>query len=419
MAWGTLRFMANGWVDTLFIEPTFFFKYYGFEWVQPLQKAGMYWVFVLMALSALAIMLGLFYRLATILFFLTFTYVELLDLSNYLNHYYLVCLLAFLLIWLPAGSAFSLDNRWFGQKPKTQIPAWMWYLLLFQLSLVYAYAGFAKLNADWLLRAMPLAVWLPEHSEFPLLGPVFARPLTPYLFSWAGALYDLTIPFLLLNRHTRPYAYLGVLIFHGLTGLLFNIGLFPYIMSLFTLTFFSEKWHLRFLQRLGYQAPALDRPVQVFPAFRLIGRPLLIGYLLLQVLFPLRYLAYPGSVLWTEAGYRFSWRVMLVEKVGHATFYVKDQATGRQTEVENHRFLTDFQEKQLAIQPDFLVQYAHFLKAHYQKQYHLEDPIVTADVFVALNGRPSQRFVRPEVDLASQRISFAFYDWIIPFKSEL
>ena len=42
-------------------------------------------------------------------------------------------------------------------------------------------------------------------------------------------------------------------------------------------------------------------------------------FFLLQIVLPLRYLAYPGPILWTEEGYRFAWRVMLVEKVGQAT----------------------------------------------------------------------------------------------------
>jgi len=31
MCLGTMRFMYNGWIDKLFIEPRHFFKFYGFE----------------------------------------------------------------------------------------------------------------------------------------------------------------------------------------------------------------------------------------------------------------------------------------------------------------------------------------------------------------------------------------------------
>ena len=92
-----------------------FLSFYGFEWIQPFGKWGMYLLFSLIALSAMCIMLGFLYRLATILFFLSFSYSELIDATNYLNHYYLVCLLAFLLIFLPANRAYSIDV-W--RKPK-------------------------------------------------------------------------------------------------------------------------------------------------------------------------------------------------------------------------------------------------------------------------------------------------------------
>ena len=111
-----LRFMLKGWVNDLYVAPKFFFSYYGFEWVKPLGELGMYAVFAVMALSCLGIALGAFYRISSITFFLTWTYVELLDVTNYLNHYYFVSIAAFLLIWVPAAHNFSLDAKWWPSK---------------------------------------------------------------------------------------------------------------------------------------------------------------------------------------------------------------------------------------------------------------------------------------------------------------
>ena len=69
MIFGNIRFMMNGWVEKLYFEPQFFFKYYGFGWVQPLSELGMYFVFTLIIISAFCIMVGLFYRIATVFFF--------------------------------------------------------------------------------------------------------------------------------------------------------------------------------------------------------------------------------------------------------------------------------------------------------------------------------------------------------------
>src|SRR5690606_489100 len=96
MAVSTTRFMLKGWVRELYIEPKFFFTFYGFEWVKPLPGWGMYLLFGLVLLSALMIMAGWRYRLAAVTFFLAFTYIELIDKTNYLNHYYFISLVSFL-----------------------------------------------------------------------------------------------------------------------------------------------------------------------------------------------------------------------------------------------------------------------------------------------------------------------------------
>jgi hypothetical protein len=415
MSYGALRFMAAGWVETLYVEPRFFFKFYGFHWVQPLGRVGSYLLYALIAASALALALGYRYRLAAVLFFLSFSYSELLDATNYLNHYYLVCLLALLLIFIPAHGAMSLDVRRGRTRRRARVPAWCIHALMLQIGIVYFYAGLAKLNADWLLRAMPLAVWLPTKADWPLLGPLFAQSWVAYAFSWAGALYDLTIVGWLLWPKSRPWAYGAVVVFHVLTKLLFNIGLFPLIMITSTLIFFSAGWHERWQRWLGAEVEAEAKAEATKRTGRAI-RWALLGYFAFQLLFPLRYLAYPGPVQWTEEGYRFGWRVMLVEKAGQATFYVEDPATGRRSEVRNRDYLTAFQEKQMAIQPDFMLQFAQLLARTYRDEYGMANPRVTVDSYVALNGRPSRRFVDPAVDLAAQHDTWQPKTWILSYE---
>src|SRR6056297_3626427 len=70
-----MRFWLNGWIEKLYILPEFSFSYYGFDWVKPLGEFT-YVVFAISALAALAIALGLKYRLSVIIFFLSFTYIE-------------------------------------------------------------------------------------------------------------------------------------------------------------------------------------------------------------------------------------------------------------------------------------------------------------------------------------------------------
>ena len=328
------RFMLRGWVHDFYVLPTFHFTYLGFGWVKPLPEAGMVAMFALMLLSSLCVTLGLFYRASMLSFFVLFTYAELLDKTFYLNHYYFVSLLSFLLVFLPLNARLALDIK-LGVRPRrARVPAWALYAVRLQLALVYVFAGVAKLNPDWLFAAQPLRIWLRANTELPLIGPLFDYVWVAFAMSWAGMLYDLTIPFFLLWRKTRPFAYLAVITFHVLTALLFPIGMFPWIMLVSTLVFFT----LEDYQSLAARLPFLKRP---FTSGRLVSKrfrhnqrenlssparsrltlTLLSVFFLFQVSMCLRHYAYPGSVLWSEEGYRFSWRVMLAEKNGQRRLF--------------------------------------------------------------------------------------------------
>jgi hypothetical protein len=414
-----IRFMGKGWVSELYIMPRVYFPYYGLEWIKPLGAAGMYGVFGLMALSALGIMLGLFYRWSAWLFFISFTYVELIDKTNYLNHYYFVSIVAFLLLWVPAHRHFSLDVR---RRPGlwvSHVPAWMVFIFQLQLGLVYFFAGLSKLHYDWLVLAMPLRYWLPAHTHLPLIGPLFDKVWVAYLFCWFGAAYDLTIPFFLAWGRSRVVAYLTVIVFHVFTALLFQIGMFPYIMMVSTLIFFSGRFHQRLLQRLRKSAhtsiPAGPVVAGVAPAFGRVLAGVLVLHFMLQLLLPLRFALYPGKLLWTEQGYRFSWRVMLLEKTGTAFFYVRNPATGQESEIYNRTYLTANQEKMMATQPDMILQFAHLIKKDFE-QKGLAKPQVRAEVYVSMNGRGSRLFIDPQVNLAAQQESLLPKSWILPFQ---
>ncbi|MDF2697959.1 MAG: Vitamin K-dependent gamma-carboxylase, partial [Labilithrix sp.] len=47
------------------------------------------------------------------------------------------------------------------------MPAWVLWLVRFQIGLVYFYGGVGKLETDWLFRAMPLRIWLAANGDFP------------------------------------------------------------------------------------------------------------------------------------------------------------------------------------------------------------------------------------------------------------
>ncbi len=396
----TLRFAARGWISSMYVEPAHHFPYWGFEWLRPWPGVGMYLHFAALALAALWLALGPRPRLAALACFALFTYVELLDKAAYLNHYYFVSVVLLLLTLLPSEA-------------RRPAPAWALVALRLQVGLVYGFAGLAKLRGDWLLRAQPLATWLGAHGDFPVLGPLLVRPQTATLMSWAGAAFDLCVPFLLLHRRTRPFAYVALLGFHALTGALFPIGMFPWIMSAAALIFFPPDWPRRLLARLH---PALARPAPPVPEDSPIPRLILAALALhftVQLLLPLRHHLYPGDHGWHEQGFRFAWHVMLVEKTGVVTYRVRDPASGRQFIVHPEEHLTAQQARQMAFAPDMILDHAHHLAAEFAAR-GFDNVEVRADAFVAYNGRPAARLIDPTVDLARERDGLAPKPWILP-----
>lgn len=417
-----IRFWWKGWINEFFISPKYHFSFFGFEWVQPWGEHT-YVLFIMAAGSAVLIALGLWYRAASIIFFLSFTYIELMDKTTYLNHYYFISLISFLMIFLPAHACFGLDARNNKNLNSSGVPAWTIMSIKFMVVILYFYAGLAKLNSDWLLKALPMKIWLPAKNDLPLIGDLFDELWVAYAFSWIGCIYDLSIGFLLLYRPTRVIAFLSVMAFHLLTSLLFPIGMFPYIMIFTAMIFFSDGFHEKLLQRIGkalrvsqsflfsdhtyrYSKPASKFILTIFAFFFMI-----------QLLLPFRYWLYPGELFWTEEGYRFSWRVMLMEKMGTATFVVKD-SSGKVIEVNNSEFLTPQQEKMMATQPDMMLEFAHILRDYFSSR-GMEDPQVFVDSYVSLNGRIGRPLVKPDVDLAKEKESFKPKYWITPFHDEI
>lgn len=419
MCGSAIRFWSKGWIDSFFLQPPHFFHYYGFSWIKPMGEIGMYFVFALLILSSFLVGIGLFYRGASIVYFVLFTYAELIDASYYLNHYYFVSLVAFLMCFLPANKTFSLDV-W--RRPNIElykIPTWMIILLKFQLAAVYFFAGIAKLNPDWMFDAMPMSIWLQAKAHWPLLGDLFTQKWVAYSSSWVACFFDLTIVIFLSISRFRPFAYFILVVFHVLTGMMFPIGMFPWIMILSTLIFFPPHFHEKILQAIRSLLPVNStrllghNSLILSPLKNKISGFIFTVFILIQLFLPLRYLLYPGNIFWTEQGYRFSWRVMLMEKAGTAFFYVTDPKTGQKGEVDNSQFLTLTQEKMMASQPDFILQYAHIIKEVVQSR-GLENPIINAEVYVTLNGSRSKLLFDPSLNLLDIEDGFKNKNWLYP-----
>jgi len=400
-------------VKTKYIDPDFHFTYPGFGWVEPLPGELMHVVVLVMAAATIFIALGLYYRYAAAVFFLTHTYILLIDASVAWNHYYLISLLGFLLIFVPANKAFSLDVARGAVAQSDDVPAWTLWSLRGQMAIVYFFAGLAKLSShDW-LNGEPMSTYLSHKTDFPLIGRWLAEDWAGYLGSYSGMLFDLLIVPALLWRRTR---YLGLALavtFHLSNSLIFSIQVFPWLALAATLLFLPPAW-----PRLGAQWRRLTEPAAAhFESVRLNGRHaaiagLLALYFVFQVLLPLRHFLYSGNAEWTYAGHYHAWRMLLAEREREIAFYITSDDDASICEVDPTAYLYPFQTVQIDI-PDMIVQFAHMVGENYEARGATDFKIRVWTDF-SINGREGRGLIDPDVDLLSvSRPLLGKPSWII------
>src|ERR1700722_15987289 len=202
IAWRAQRLWAHNQIYLVWINPQFLFKYCGFFWIHPWPANWLYFHWIFLGILALFVAAGFLYRISAALLFLSNTYFFLLDQGAYVNHNYLICLFSFLLIFVPAPRAFSVDAWLFPRIRSQSVPAWCLWLMRTQMAVVYFFAGVAKLTPDW-LRGEPMRGMLAHTDAFPFLGRFLQENLAGYVASYTGFLFDLFIVPLLLWRRSR------------------------------------------------------------------------------------------------------------------------------------------------------------------------------------------------------------------------
>lgn len=400
MALAAVRFVANDWVEEQYLAPAVHFPWV--SWAVVPSASVLYGLFAVMAVGAgVAAFARRGWRLGLAAWWLAFVYVELLDKTWYLNHYVLVTILGATLIVAPEET---------GDEGRPWTRTWAWWLLRAEIASVYVWAGLCKVQPDWLLDAQPLRTWLAAKAGVPLVGPWLASAPVAYGMAWGGMLYDLAIPWLLLWPRTRRLGFALVLGFHLVTAALFPIGVFPWVMLLASTLF------------LAPDAAAWGRAPGDPPAWRpptWPGRVAWWAAVLALWLVPARFLLWGGplDVLWTERGFRFAWRVLLIEKTGMVSFVVTDRATGETWRVEPSAHLTPTQAAQMRTQPDLIRDHARFLgRVHGAPERDLS---VVAEGWVSLHGRPAQRLIDPTVDLLQPNAHLEAQGWIVPLGQQL
>ena len=400
----SLLAIFHGWIKAILIEPKFTFNFIGFDWLQPLPGNGMYYYFGLIGLTGLGIMLGLRYRINIILFTILLSGVYFMQKEVYYNHYYLLLVISFIMIFLPANQEKSLDAKFGYVKKKNTIPQWIVILFISLIGIVYTYAAIAKFYPDWLDGTFT-KILLQRITVRPYLLELFSQKWFYISFAYAGLLFDLFIVPLLLYKRTRNFALVISIFFHLFNSYTLRIGIFPYMALSFSVFFYESE---RIRQLFFKEKIEIDNNLNYFGK-RLVHY-FIIPLLIVQLLLPLRHYFIKGDVLWTEEGHRLSWRVMLRERTGKLNIKIVDNITKKESFYDYHKKLTYIQAKQLAVCPDLLWQYCQRIK----KEYNEKDISIYIDCKNSINDKPAQILIDPSCDMAKAKWNYLWHnEWIV------
>ena len=403
-----LAYTFYGPVEQNWAGPKFHFTYFNFEWVKAPRGNWMYGLTTVMMVSALAISAGFFYRAAALIFAIGFSWFFLIEQAQYMNHFYLICLIGFSAALLPANRALSFDVWRNPTLRADTAPAWNLWLLQAHMVIAYFFGGVAKINSDW-LRGEPIRTWLYTGNLGEKVPAAFKFEEMVYLLSYGGLLLDLLVAPFLIWKKTRAFALAAAIIFHLSNAYLFKIGVFPFLSIIMTLLFVSPSWFRKILRLRHAAQPATEywsRSGVIVAVFAVYG--------VYHLLMPLRHWLYPGNVHWTEEGHRYSWHMMLRTKKGNAYFIIEDRATKELWRVRPRPYLSARQNNKMAVQPEQLLQFAHYLRERWKPR----DVAVYAVSEVRLNDHKPALLVDPEVDLSRVERSLKPAPWILPFGND-
>ncbi len=354
--------------------PAFHFQYFPLPWGEG-QGEGIIFIFVtFLTLFILSVSLTLGYRTraSAALFSILWWYLLLLDRAYYLNQFYLIGLLAFLLAVTDAKA-----------------PTSVW-ILRAQIAIVYAFAALVKLNPEW-LSGEPIATW------------IAAPPWTIIVITLGGALFEIALVPLLLIRRTATSAVIAATLFHLANATLFNIGIFPWLMIAAT-TIFLPTGSGPLAGRVGWKGPDPFAGKRGPDPFGWV----LLFFFLMQLLIPLRTFLLPGPSAWTEEGRRFGWQMMLRNKETSLQLTIK----GMQVPIDPRQYLSENQITLMERDPHLIAEFSRFLAREFNR-HHGRTPIVTADAKASLNDHPLQPLIAPTVNLALPEANLP-EGWIVP-----
>ena len=233
--------------------------------VGPPSPKLVYTLYTIAVLSTISVTVGLGKRLSTFIALQSYLSLSFLNTQCIGSDEALLTNALWLLFLCDASSTLSLHaklqhGRWVHEAP---IHVWARYLVVFQLLVVYAFAGINKTNTDWVpwghLDALYLALQDPDWQRFNMRWVAYVYPLTQIgsAVTWTFEFFSWLILPLLYIRYTagrggrvrrflsrcdyrKPFLVLGLLLHGGIFATL-NVGPFSFVSMAYYLCFWRAE----------------------------------------------------------------------------------------------------------------------------------------------------------------------------------
>ena len=402
--------IATGWVNRNLIAPKFKFPFIDFDFLQPLPGNGMYFYFGIMGLMGICIALGFKYRASMITFTTMWTATYLMQKTAYNNHYYLLILISLIMCFFPAEKSRSIDVKLNPKIESNAMYAYIKWIVVLQLFIVYTYASIAKIYGDW-LDFSTIAVLMHSKRNYWLVGDILQEPWIHTVIGSVGILFDLLIVPALLWKPTRKAAFFLSLFFHLFNSIIFQIGIFPYLSIAFSVFFFEPET----IRKIFFKSkiPFTTSKV-IIPNYKNILLIVAAVYFLTQLLLPVRHYTFEDDVLWTEEGHRMSWRMMLRSRQGKGRYKVVDKNTEEVFIINPKDYVSRSQERKIFAYPDFAWQFAQYLKKEF-KEENRDVSVYLKNSKISINRKPYEPFIDSKTDLAAETwYRTKHHSWILP-----
>jgi hypothetical protein len=212
--------------------------------------------FAATAAATVLFTIGWHTRVMSVLLYLGVLMIHHRNISSANGADVLLVVVAFYAMFCPCGAAYSLDARRRARKRGTLaeplIMPWGQRMIQVQMALVYLNTGLLKANGDTWQHGTALHFVLnnDEVRRFDL-SFLTQYPVLVNFMTYTALLVELSIPFLIWFRATRPWAILAGLGLHGSILFTVNIPIFGELMAACYLTFLAPDELDAVLRRLN------------------------------------------------------------------------------------------------------------------------------------------------------------------------